>query len=58
MMHPACEVKEKVTREKNDGNEALEEGTSPLLDLNSKVIIRRMRKPYHTQRRTGKISSR
>ena len=24
MMDPACEVKEKSTREKNDGNEALE----------------------------------
>ena len=57
MMHPACEVREKGTREKNDGNEALEEGTSPPLDLNSNEIIRRTWKPYHTQRRTGKISA-
>ena len=33
MMDPACEVNEKDTREKNDENEALEEGTSPPLDL-------------------------
>ena len=33
MMDPACEVNVKGTREKNDGNEALEEGTSPPLDL-------------------------
>ena len=33
---PACEVNEKGTREKNDGNEALEEGTSPPLDLDLK----------------------
>ena len=26
MMDPACEVNDKGTREKNDGNEALEEG--------------------------------
>ena len=32
MMDPACEVNEKVTREKNE-NEALEEETSPPLDL-------------------------
>ena len=40
MMHPACEVKEKGTREKNDGNEALEEGKSPPQDLNSNEIIK------------------
>ena len=38
-MDPACEVNEKSTREKNDGNEALEEVTSPPLDLNSNKII-------------------
>ena len=27
MMDPACEVNEKGTREKNDGNEVVEEGT-------------------------------
>ena len=29
MMDPACEVNEKGTREKNDGNEVVEEGTRP-----------------------------
>ena len=38
-MDPACEVNEKSTREKNDGNEALEKVTSPPLDLNSNKII-------------------
>ena len=33
MMDPACEVNEKGTREKNNENEGLEEGTSPPLDL-------------------------
>ena len=32
MMDPACEVNEKGTREKNDGNEVIEEGTSTPLD--------------------------
>ena len=39
MMDPAGEVNEKGTREKNDGNEALEEGTSPPLDLDPNEII-------------------
>ena len=39
MMDPACEVNERGTREKNDGNEALEEGTSPPLDLNPNETI-------------------
>ena len=39
MMDPACEVNDKGTRDKNDGNEALEEGTSPPLDLDHKEII-------------------
>ena len=39
MMDPACEVNEKSTREKNDGNEALVEGTSPPLDLDLNEII-------------------
>ena len=38
-MDPACEVNEKGTREKNDGNEALEEGTSPPLDLDASEKI-------------------
>ena len=29
IMDPACELNEKVTREKNDGNEVVEEGKSP-----------------------------
>ena len=33
MMDPACEVNEKGTREKNDGNEIVEEGTDTPLDL-------------------------
>ena len=33
MMDPACEVNEKGTREKNDGNEVVEEGTVTPLDL-------------------------
>ena len=39
MKEPACEVNEKGTREKNDGNEALAEGTSPPLDLDLKEIF-------------------
>ena len=38
-MDPACEVKEKGTREKNDGNELVEEGTSPPLDLDPYEVI-------------------
>ena len=33
MMDPACEVNEKGTRGNNDGNEVVEEGSSPPLDL-------------------------
>ena len=39
MMDPACEVNEKGTRGKNDGNETLEEGSSPPLDLDSNQVI-------------------
>ena len=39
MMNPACEVNEKGTRGKNDLNEALEEGSSPLQDLHSNEVI-------------------
>ena len=38
-MDPACEVNEKGTREKKDGNEAIEEGTSPPLDLDPNEVI-------------------
>ena len=39
MMDPACEVNEKGTREKNDGNELVEEGTSPPLNLDPNEVI-------------------
>ena len=39
MMDPACEVNEKGTREKNDGNEVVEEVTSPPLDLDPNEVI-------------------
>ena len=38
-MDPACEVNEKGTREKNDGNEVIEEGTSTPLDLDPNEVI-------------------
>ena len=39
MMDPACEVNEKGTREKNDGNEVMEEGTNAPLDLDPNEVI-------------------
>ena len=39
MMGPACEVNEKGTREKNDRNEIVEEGTSPPLDLDPNEVV-------------------
>ena len=39
MMDPACEVNEKGTREKNDGNEILGKGSSPPLDLGPNEVI-------------------
>ena len=39
MMDPACEVNEKGTREKNSGNEIVEEGTSITLDLDPNEVI-------------------
>ena len=39
MMDPACEVNEKGTREKNDGNQAIEEGASAPLDLDPNDVI-------------------
>ena len=39
MMEPACEVNEKGTRKKNDGNEVVEEGSSPPLDLDLNEVI-------------------
>ena len=39
MMDPVCEVNEKGTREKNDGNEIVEEKSSPPLDLDPNEVI-------------------
>ena len=39
LMNPACEVNEKGTREKNEGNEAVEEGTKTPLDLDPNKVI-------------------
>ena len=39
MMDPACEVNEKGTREKNDGNEDVEEGICTPLDLDPNDVI-------------------
>ena len=39
MMDPACKVNEKGTREKNDGNEDVEEGTKTPLDLDPNEVI-------------------
>ena len=39
MMDPACEVNEKGTREKNDGNKVVEEGTNTPLDLDPNEVI-------------------
>ena len=39
MMDPACEVNEKGIREKNDGNEVVEKGSSPPLDLDPNEVI-------------------
>ena len=39
MMDPACEVNEKGTREKNDGNEVIEEGANAPLDLDPNDVI-------------------
>ena len=39
MMEPACEVNGKGTREKNDGNEVIKEGTSTPLDLDPNEVI-------------------
>ena len=39
MMDSACEVNEKGTREKNDGNEVVEEGTETPLDLDPNEVI-------------------
>ena len=58
MMDPACEVNEKGTREKNDGNEVVEEATDTPLDLDPNEVIGADVKPYPTQRRIGRITNR
>ena len=40
MMDPDCEVNEKGTRGKNYGNEVVEEGSSPPLDLDPNEVIK------------------
>ena len=57
IMDPACEVNEKGTTEKNDGNEALEEATSPPLYPDPKEVIKADEKTF-TQKKTGKNPSR
>ena len=39
LMGPACEVNEEGTRETNDGNEVIEEGTNTPLDLDPNDVI-------------------
>ena len=39
MMDPAYEVNEKGTKGKNDGNEVIEEGSSPPMDLDRNEVI-------------------
>ena len=39
MVDPACEINEKGTRGKNVGNEVVEEGSSPPLDLDPNEVI-------------------
>ena len=39
IMDPACEVNEKGTRERNDGNEVVEEGISSPLHLDPNEVI-------------------
>ena len=39
MMDPACEVKEKGKMGKSDGNEVVEEGSSPPLDRDPNEVI-------------------
>ena len=39
LMDPACEVTDKGAREKNDGNEVVEEGTSPPLELDPSEVV-------------------
>ena len=58
MMDPACEVNEKGTREKNDGNEVVEEGTDTPLDLDPNEQIEADDEPCPAQRKIGRIPNR
>ena len=58
MMDPACEVNEKGTRGKNVGNEVIEEGTSPPLDLDRNEINEADEETLHYAERTGKTANR
>ena len=58
MMDPACEVNEKGTREKDDGNEVVEEGTDTPLDLDPNEEIEADNETYPTQRKIGRIPNR
>ena len=58
MMDPACEVNEKVSTEKKDGIEALEEGTYPPLDVDPNEIVEAAEETFPLRTRTGKTASR
>ena len=47
MMDPACEVNEKGRRGNNDGNEVIEEGSSPPLDLDPNEVIEANEETLH-----------
>ena len=47
IIDPACEVNEKGTRRNNDGNEVVEEGSSPPLDLDPKEVIETVEETLH-----------
>ena len=55
-MDPACEVNVKSTRETNDGNEALEEGTSPPLDLDPNGFPRTGNRIYPFRCKQDKVT--
>ena len=58
MMDPACEVNEKGTRQKNDGNEIVEDGTDTPLDLDPNEQIEADDETYPTQKKIGRIPNR
>ena len=58
MIDPACEVNEKGTRGKNDGNEVVEEGSSAPLDLDCNEVIEADEETLPYAKRTGKTLNR